>query len=71
MTRTKLFHSNRSHAMRLPKDLAFASTVKDVAIFRDGGPPGGRARQRGLGRLLRRPGVDIAERARPQQRGPF
>lgn len=36
MTRTKLFQSNRSQALRLPKDVAFPATVQEVAIIRDG-----------------------------------
>ena len=36
MTRTTLFHSNRSQAVRLPKDVAFPEGVKEVAILRDG-----------------------------------
>jgi antitoxin VapB len=36
MTRTTLFHSNRSQAVRLPKDVAFPKNVREVAILRDG-----------------------------------
>lgn len=36
MTRTVLFQSNRSQAVRLPKDVAFPEGVKDVTILRDG-----------------------------------
>ena len=36
MTRTTLFLSNRSQAVRLPKDVAFPSDVREVAILRDG-----------------------------------
>jgi antitoxin VapB len=36
MTRTKLFRSNRSQAVRLPKDVAFPESVKDVTILREG-----------------------------------
>ena len=36
MTRTKLFRSNRSQAVRLPKDVAFPEGVTEVAISRDG-----------------------------------
>jgi antitoxin VapB len=34
--RTTLFHSNRSQAVRLPKDVAFPSDVREVTILRDG-----------------------------------
>lgn len=36
MTRTTLFQSNRSQAVRLPKDVAFPPGVRDVAVLRDG-----------------------------------
>jgi len=36
MTRTTLFHSNRSQAVRLPKDVAFPEGVREVAILREG-----------------------------------
>lgn len=36
MTQTTIFHSNRSQAVRLPKDVAFPSDVKHVTILRDG-----------------------------------
>ena len=36
MTRTSLFQSNRSQAVRLPKDVAFPPGVREVAILRDG-----------------------------------
>lgn len=36
MTRTVLFQSNRSQAVRLPRDVAFPEGVKDVTILRDG-----------------------------------
>ena len=36
MTRTKLFRSTRSQAVRLPKDVAFPEGVTDVTVLRDG-----------------------------------
>jgi antitoxin VapB len=36
MTRTSLFLSNKSQAVRLPKDVAFPADVREVAILRDG-----------------------------------
>jgi len=36
MTRTKVFRSNRSQAVRLPKDVSFPDDVKEVTIVRDG-----------------------------------
>ena len=35
-TQTTLFLSNRSQAVRLPKAVAFDSSVRDVTILRDG-----------------------------------
>ncbi|HLJ64173.1 MAG TPA: type II toxin-antitoxin system VapB family antitoxin [Stellaceae bacterium] len=36
MVRTKLFQSNRSQAVRLPRDVAFPDGVKEVTVLRDG-----------------------------------
>jgi antitoxin VapB len=36
MTRTTLFQSNRSQAVRLPKDVAFPQGVRSVTVLRDG-----------------------------------
>lgn len=36
MTRTTVFQSNRSQAVRLPKDVAFPAGVKEVSVLRDG-----------------------------------
>lgn len=36
MTRTTLFQSNRSQAVRLPKDVAFPEGVRSVTIVREG-----------------------------------
>ena len=34
--RSSLFRSNRSQAVRLPKDIAFPDDVKQVAVWREG-----------------------------------
>lgn len=36
MTKTTLFQSNRSQAVRLPKDVAFPEGVRSVTVLRDG-----------------------------------
>ena len=36
MVETTLFKSNRSQAVRLPKDVAFPEGVREVTIVRDG-----------------------------------
>jgi antitoxin VapB len=35
-TRTTLFLTNRSQAVRLPKDVAFPDSVREVTILKDG-----------------------------------
>ncbi|PLR28066.1 AbrB/MazE/SpoVT family DNA-binding domain-containing protein [Caulobacter zeae] len=36
VVRTTLFQSNRSQAVRLPKDVAFPEGVRSVTVLRDG-----------------------------------
>lgn len=36
MTRTTLFQSNRTQAVRLSKEVAFPEGVREVAVLRDG-----------------------------------
>jgi antitoxin VapB len=36
MVHTTIFRSNRSQAVRLPKDVAFPDNVKHVTVLRDG-----------------------------------
>jgi antitoxin VapB len=73
MVRTTLFHSNRSQAVRLPKEVAFPAGVREVRILREG-----------LRRVIipanavwddffASPGVDLGERDQPraQAREPF
>jgi antitoxin VapB len=36
MSRTTLFQTNRSQAVRLPKEVAFPVGVRQVAVLRDG-----------------------------------
>jgi len=36
MTTTSLFQSNRTQAVRLPRDVAFEEGVREVRIYRDG-----------------------------------
>jgi antitoxin VapB len=36
MTRTTLFQSNRSQAVRLGKDVAFPDDVREVVVLKDG-----------------------------------
>jgi len=36
MVQTRLFRSNRSQALRLPKDVAFPDDVREVTVLREG-----------------------------------
>ena len=65
MVRTTVFQSNRSQAVRLPKDVAFPEGVKEVRILRDG-------RRRVIvpanavwDDFFDAPGVDLGPRAQP------
>jgi antitoxin VapB len=73
MTRTNVFLSNKSQAVRLPKDVAFPAAVREVAILKDG-----------LRRVIvpatavwddffDAPGIDLGERTEPlpQEREAF
>lgn len=73
MTVTKLFQSNRSQAMRLPKDVAFPPAVSDVAIFRDGVRRVVVPANAVWDDFFADPGIDIGERAQPlpQRREPW
>jgi antitoxin VapB len=73
MTRTPLFQSNRSQAVRLPKDVAFPEGVREVTILREG-------RRRVIvpsdslwDDFFASPGIDLGERDQPpaQAREPF
>ena len=66
MTRTTLFQSNRSQAVRLPKDVAFPEGVRTVAVLRDG-------KRRVIvpadaiwDDFFDAPGVDLGERNQPE-----
>lgn len=66
MAKTTLFYSNRSQAVRLPKDVAFPDGVRSVVILREG-------RRRVIvpanavwDDFFETPGVDLGERVQPQ-----
>ena len=73
MTRTTLFQSNRSQAVRLPKDVAFPEGVKDVAILRDGTRRVIVPANAIWDDFFAAPGIDLPEREQPpmQQRESF
>jgi antitoxin VapB len=65
VSKTTLFQSNRSQAVRLPKDVAFPEGVRSVTILRDG-------RRRIIvpsdavwDDFFDAPGVDLGERRQP------
>ena len=73
MSKTKLFQSNRSQAVRLPKDVAFPAAVKDVVIIRDGARRIIVPANAVWDDFFDAPGVDLGERVQPphQERESF
>jgi len=73
VTNTKLFLSNRSQAVRLPKDVAFPDGVKEVTILRDGARRVIVPANAAWDDFFARPGVDLPEREQPeaQEREPL
>jgi antitoxin VapB len=66
MARTKLFQTNRSQAVRLPKDVAFPDTVREVAILRDGARRVIVPADSVWDDFFDAPGIDLGERSQPQ-----
>ena len=73
MTRTKLFLSNKSQAVRLPKDVAFPPEVREVEIIRDGARRVIIPANAMWDDFFDAPGIDLGERTQPddQEREPF
>lgn len=73
VTRTVLFKSNRSQAVRLPKDVAFPEGVKDVTILREGKCRVIVPSDAIWDDFFAAPGIDLGERDQPeaQERKPF
>ena len=73
MTRTSLFQSNRSQAVRLPKDVAFPEGGKEVTILREGRRRVIVPSDRIWDDFFASPGIDLGERDRrpAQAREPF
>ena len=65
MTRTTLFRSNRSQAVRLPKDVAFPDGVRDVAILREGKRRVIVPAEAMWDDFFGSPGIDLPEREQP------
>jgi antitoxin VapB len=66
MTRTTLFQTNRSQAVRLPKDVAFPDTVREVAILRDGARRVIVPADSVWDDFFDAPGIELGERNQPQ-----
>ena len=73
LTRTTLFLSNRSQAVRLPKAVAFDSTLKDVGIIPDGARRIIAPADATWDDFFTAPGTDLPERIQPamQERESF
>ncbi|MEA3061155.1 MAG: antitoxin VapB [Sphingomonadales bacterium] len=64
--RSSLFKSNRSQAVRLPKDLAFPDGVKQVAIRRVGKARVIAPADSAWDDFFDLPGIDLGERVQPE-----
>jgi antitoxin VapB len=73
MTRTTVFQSNRSQAVRLPKDVAFPEGVREVTVLRDGARRIIVPSDRAWDDFFAEPGIDLGERDQPvaQERESF
>lgn len=73
MTRTTLFQTNRSQAVRLAKDVAFPDHVREVAIIRDGARRIIVPANSIWDDFFSAPGIDLGERNQPlaQEREEF
>jgi antitoxin VapB len=73
VTRTTLFQSNRSQAVRLPKDVAFPEGVRTVTVLREGKRRVIAPSDCGWDDFFEAAGVDLGERDQPeaQQREGF
>ena len=66
MTRTNLFQSNRSQAVRLPKEVAFPEGVRSVVILRDGKRRLIVPADAAWDDFFDAPGVDLGDRDQPE-----
>ncbi|MDE1993003.1 MAG: AbrB/MazE/SpoVT family DNA-binding domain-containing protein [Rhizobiaceae bacterium] len=66
MSRTTLFQTNRSQAVRLSKDVAFPDHVREVEIIRDGARRVIVPANSVWDDFFEMPGIDIGERDQPQ-----
>ena len=66
MARTTLFQSNRTQAVRLPKDVAFPDGVRAVTIVRDGARRVIAPADAAWDDFFAAPGIDLPEREQPE-----
>jgi antitoxin VapB len=66
VTRTTLFQSNRSQAVRLPKDVAFPEGVRSVTVLREGKRRVIVPSDAVWDDFFEAPGVDLGERDQPE-----
>lgn len=66
MARTILFMTNRSQAVRLPKEVAFPEHVREVTILRDGPRRVIVPANASWDDFFDEPGIDLGERDQPQ-----
>jgi antitoxin VapB len=73
MTKTTLFQTNRSQAVRLSKDVAFPKGVHEVSILRDGPRRVIVPANAVWDDFFEQPGIDLGEREQPnaQEREAF
>ena len=71
--RSSIFKSNRSQAVRLPKDIAFPDSVKQVAVWRHGNERILAPADALWDDFFAEPGIDLAARDQPamQERAPL
>lgn len=65
MNRTSIFRTNRSQAVRLPKDVAFPESVSEVVIVREGAGRFIVPADAVWDNFFDSPGVDIGEHIQP------
>lgn len=65
MSRTTVFKSNRSQAVRLPKNVAFPEGVREVTITRDGARRVIAPVDRAWDDFFAGAGIDLGERDQP------
>ena len=65
MVETTLFKSNKTQAVRLPKDVAFPEDVKEVTIIRDGKRRIITPSDSSWDDFFAAPGIDLGDRDQP------